>query len=122
MKQIISCFIAFILTSNIGKAQISEHLKSNKPKYDFLLKKPVPVKDNTKAVTPFFSMYTNRQLQANKPFSIYIPVDYKDPRQTEHFLLEVGATILSNILADKMHYRYPTNPAYYNSNNYWPDR
>ena len=122
MKPVIPFLILWILSCDIVEAQISEHIKNNKPKYDFLLKKPVPVKEEAKKKATIFSMYTNRQLPAHKLFAVYIPVNYKDQRQSEYFLLDIGASILSGILAEKMHYQYPANPAYYNMNNYWRER
>jgi hypothetical protein len=67
---------------------------------------------------PRITIY-NISNQVNKPFVYYTPAGYMENKSSGNFLSAVSAlagNVFISIMADKMHYRYPNNPAYYPAN------
>ena len=113
MKPSICCLIFVLLTTCVVNGQVKEFLKKEKPKYSLPGSRPSLKSTRTLQPAPFNIFAIPKPVA--KPFFYHLPKGYTP--ENENGFLFVGSLIAGEIfrtvMADKMHARYPTNPAYF---------
>lgn len=117
MKQAFCCLLSLLLAGYNASAQTDWLLKNDKPKYDFLLIKPAPVKQDQNLSLFKFTIYTETIKQSNKAFTFKMPKGYFISREPDYDAPGIFGSLLSEIYIKNMHDRYPKNPAYHYYNN-----